>query len=188
MSGRVVGRPGRRLALVVFARDELAVPTQDGVSRRRGATPRCGGRGRLSTAPGALPGRGPRHAQRLQRRPGLQRVLGGTRGRGQVSAVEAAIHEGLTFPFNDNGVTEPANVEVPAPIATRMQVWPDAWHWLAPGDERDQRERVRVVRRASPRRGGRAGRGGLQPAALGVERRGLQVLEPGVERALRMSL
>lgn len=31
------------------------------------------------------------------------------------------------------GVTEPANVEVPAPIATRMQVWPDVWHWLESG-------------------------------------------------------
>lgn len=48
-------------------------------------------------------------------------------------AIEAAIHEGLTFLFNGDGVTEPANVEVPAPIATRMQVWPDVWNWLESG-------------------------------------------------------
>ena len=49
------------------------------------------------------------------------------------AAVEADILAGLTYLFNNNGVTEPETVSIPPPLTTRMQYWPDAWHWLGPG-------------------------------------------------------
>lgn len=49
------------------------------------------------------------------------------------AAVEADTLAGLTYLFNDNGVTEPVNVTIPPPLTTRSQFWPDAWHWLGAG-------------------------------------------------------
>lgn len=47
-------------------------------------------------------------------------------------AVEAELQTALTALYN-NGLTEPAMVEVPMPLKTHVQVWPDAWHWLKAG-------------------------------------------------------
>ena len=49
------------------------------------------------------------------------------------AAVNAAVKEGLMHLFSGNGVSSPATVEIPEPLGTRVQVWPDAWHWLAAG-------------------------------------------------------
>lgn len=47
-------------------------------------------------------------------------------------AVEAELNTQLTALFN-NGVSDPATVEIPMPIKTFVQVWPDAWHWIKGG-------------------------------------------------------
>lgn len=45
--------------------------------------------------------------------------------------VEAEVRAGLELLFNGNGVT--ANVVIPDPLKTTVQIWPDAWHWLGAG-------------------------------------------------------
>lgn len=73
------------------------------------------------------------------------------------AAVEEEIARGLTHLFSDNGLTAPAKVTIPKPLKTYVQVWPAAWH----------------------------GRRGLQRAALGLERRRLQVLHQSAQHPLR---
>lgn len=53
--------------------------------------------------------------------------------RGGNTAVEAEIKRGLEKMFNNNGVSTPATVTIPAPLKTYVQYWPDAWHWLRAG-------------------------------------------------------
>lgn len=50
-------------------------------------------------------------------------------------AVNAAVKEGLTLLFSGNGVSSPDPVEIPEPLDTYVQVWPDAWHWLGADTE-----------------------------------------------------
>lgn len=47
--------------------------------------------------------------------------------------VEAEIQRGLSFLFNNNGVSTPMTVNIPAPLKTYAKVWPDAWHYLGAG-------------------------------------------------------
>ena len=48
-------------------------------------------------------------------------------------AVEAAVKEGLEHLFVDNGVSQPADIVVPDPLKTYVQIWPAGWHWLGEG-------------------------------------------------------
>lgn len=48
-----------------------------------------------------------------------------------VDVVEKELNRQLTALFNNNGASQPSRVTIPAPRKTHVQVWPDAWHWLA---------------------------------------------------------
>lgn len=52
-----------------------------------------------------------------------------------IAAVEAEVANGLMHLFNDNGITTPATIDLPVPLHTHVQVWPDAWHWLGAGTQ-----------------------------------------------------
>ncbi len=47
------------------------------------------------------------------------------------AAVNAEVKAGLELLFANNGLTPP--VAIPDPLATHVQVWPAAWHWLGAG-------------------------------------------------------
>ncbi len=47
--------------------------------------------------------------------------------------LEAEIHEGLSRLLGNNGVSEPQEIKIPAPLKTHVQIWPDAWHYLKAG-------------------------------------------------------
>jgi glycine/D-amino acid oxidase-like deaminating enzyme len=49
------------------------------------------------------------------------------------ATVEAEVKRGLTFLFNNGGVSSPTMVMVPNPTRTHVQVWPAAWHWVRAG-------------------------------------------------------
>jgi hypothetical protein len=51
------------------------------------------------------------------------------------AAVEAEVANGLLHLFNANGITTPAMIDLPVPLETHVQVWPDAWHWLGAGTD-----------------------------------------------------
>ncbi|HNN93349.1 MAG TPA: FAD-dependent oxidoreductase [Pseudomonadota bacterium] len=44
--------------------------------------------------------------------------------------LEAELQRQLTALFNNNGASTPATVNIPKPLKTHVQIWPDAWHWL----------------------------------------------------------
>lgn len=48
-------------------------------------------------------------------------------------AVAAEVKVGLSYLFNNNGVSSPSTVTIPEPLETRVQVWPAAWHYLGSG-------------------------------------------------------
>lgn len=50
-----------------------------------------------------------------------------------IAAVEAEVANGLIHLFEQNGVTSPAMLDLPIPLRTHVQVWPNAWHWLGAG-------------------------------------------------------
>jgi len=54
---------------------------------------------------------------------------------GGEQAVAEEVQRGLEHLFVQNGVTEPADLVIPQPSRTYVQVWPAAWHWLAAGTE-----------------------------------------------------
>jgi hypothetical protein len=47
--------------------------------------------------------------------------------------VEAEIQKGLVKLFHQNGVSVPANVSIPKPLKTYVQIWPAGWHYLRSG-------------------------------------------------------
>lgn len=52
---------------------------------------------------------------------------------GGVAAIEAEVRRGLEHLFDENGLTAPSSVDVPMPVRTHYQYWPDAWHWIRAG-------------------------------------------------------
>ncbi|MBC7660897.1 MAG: FAD-dependent oxidoreductase [Chitinophagaceae bacterium] len=50
-----------------------------------------------------------------------------------MAKVEEEIHRGLEHIFNNNGIAVPNHVDIPKPLKTHVQIWPDAWHWLRAG-------------------------------------------------------
>jgi hypothetical protein len=50
-----------------------------------------------------------------------------------MKAVEQEIHQGLTQIFQHNDASLPADVEIPQPLKTHVQIWPAAWHFLRAG-------------------------------------------------------
>lgn len=52
---------------------------------------------------------------------------------GGIAAVEAEVVKGLTYLFNNGGVSTPATVTIPKPKKTVMKTWPGGWYYMRAG-------------------------------------------------------